>query len=179
MAYLLPRRAAASNLPAFRALQCAAMRGLAARHYTTAQVEAFLAHATPTEELVRHGEVWIIASGIEVVASAAWHPLGAMDTLGRAAAADRSCAVIRAVYIHPHWARRGLAARLMAHVEVRAQASGATVASLHAMRGAEGFYRALGYADGEETAFDLDGVAFPGRAMSKRLARVIQAGAAW
>lgn len=179
MAYLLPRRAAAWDVPAFKALQCAAMRGLAARHYAASQVEAFLAHATPPEDLIRHGEVWVIVSGIEVVASAAWHPMGAMDTLGRASVADRSCAVIRAVYVHPHWARRGLAARLMDQVEGRAQASGAGLASLHAMRGAEGFYRALGYAYGEETVFDLGGVAFPGRAMSKPLAHAIEAGAAW
>lgn len=167
MSYLRPRRASAWDLPALRRLQTASVRGLAARHYTPDQIEAFLAHATPLEALLRHGQVWAVACGIEVVASAAVHPDGAVGSLGLEATHDPQTAVVRAVHVDPRWAGRGLAGRLMAQVEAAAAAAGARRATLHAMRGSEGFYARLGYEPGDAVTFDLDGVPFPGLSMSK------------
>lgn len=146
------------------------MREVAATHYDPIQIEAFLAAATPAiDALLTHGEVWTAAMGRRLVASAAWHFEGALPTLGQAAAPDAQVAVFRAVYVRPGWTRLGLASRLMDKVEAAARSQGAVRARLHAMLGAVAFYERRGYAPVGDTVFDLNGVAFPGVAMTKLL----------
>jgi GNAT superfamily N-acetyltransferase len=52
---------------------------------------------------------------------------------------------IRAFFVHPHWARRGIGRSLLAHSEREARRHGFRVAELMATLPGERLYRALGY----------------------------------
>ena len=163
-------KAGRGDVIALAELQCRSMRMIAAAHYRPAQIEAFLAAATPSLfALVEDGTVWLARHEDRLLASAAWHLEGAVPTLGRNPVRDPATAVFRAVYVEPGWTRRGLASMMMDQAESDARSHGVRRASLHAMLGAVEFYRARGYASVGETIFDLGGIEFPGVEMTHTL----------
>jgi GNAT superfamily N-acetyltransferase len=164
------RRAIASDGAALQDLQASSMRGVAAAHYSGVQVEAFLRRIGPElPELLKRARVWVLTQDRTLVASAAWHPDGVVTPHGRETTPEPGAVTVRTVFVHPGWVRRGLAARLVRHVEAEAAAHGAEMVKLDAMHGSESFYRALGYRDVGPATYDFDGVAFPGVAMAKPL----------
>lgn len=159
------RRVASHEAPALRALQRLSMTEIAADHYSPEQIAAFLAVAGPgLDDLVEDGRGWVIAHGEDLVACAAWRR-----------PPDSETAVARSVYVHPAWARRGLAGRLLQRLECDARADGCTMLSLHSMLGATAFYRSRGFRPVEDVILDMDGVPFPGVEMIKTLGRSLEA----
>jgi GNAT superfamily N-acetyltransferase len=71
-------------------------------------------------------------------------------------------AKIRAFFIHPKWARRGLGSRLLRHCEEAARAAGFTKFEMAATLTGVPLYRARGYRVVEETTVPLrDGLTLP------------------
>ena len=68
---------------------------------------------------------------------------------------DRDAARIRAFFVKPKFARRGLGSRLLAHCEEEAKRAGFRAVSLGATEPGRRLYLAFGYVDGEPIAFDL------------------------
>jgi GNAT superfamily N-acetyltransferase len=71
-------------------------------------------------------------------------------------------AKIRAFFIHPDWARRGLGSRLLAHCEQEARAAGFTRFEMGATLSGVPLYQARGYQIVKETTVPLrDGLTLP------------------
>lgn len=163
------RRAVAGDGDALEDLQRNSITGVAAAHYSRAQVAAFLrCTAGALRAHIERANIWVLTDRGLVVACAGWHPAGALaDHI--AAPVDPRAVEVRSVYVRSGWTRRGLAARLLDRVEEDARAFGADRADLHAMRGSEPFYAARGYAALGDMSFDMGGVPFPGLRMTKPL----------
>ena len=83
---------------------------------------------------------------------------------------DRDAARIRAFFVKPQFARRGLGSRLLAHCEKEAKDAGFRAVSLGATEPGRRLYRACGYVEGDPIAFDLgNGLSMRVISMSKAL----------
>jgi GNAT superfamily N-acetyltransferase len=77
---------------------------------------------------------------------------------------------IRAFFVHPEWARRGIGSRILARCETEALAHGFRSTELMATLPGEKLYAALGYEVVERVAYEMDdGVVIPLVRMQKEL----------
>ena len=110
------RRATIADVPALHALIEASVRGLQANDYTPAQIEGALGHALGLDsQLVTDGTYFIAELEGEMVASGGWSYratlCGSDGMTGREPASldpAKDAAKIRAIFVHPAWARKGL-----------------------------------------------------------------------
>ncbi|MCB9749431.1 MAG: GNAT family N-acetyltransferase [Myxococcales bacterium] len=127
------RRASADDAPGIAAVHVASIRGLASVSYTPAQIDAWTQGKTPDRyrQALAGGEVMFAAArGREIVGFSAWQ-------------GDE----VRAVYVAPAWARRGVGRQLLAAVERDALARGVRALRLSASLNAAPFYAARGYVE--------------------------------
>src|SRR5262245_31996565 len=159
------RLATPADIPAIGELIALSARALCVGDYTTAQVEAALAGAWGCDsELIRDGTYFVIEADGQLIACGGW---GRRRTLfggdkqpGRVSELldpERDAARIRAFFVHPDWARRGLAAALLAQCESEARANGFRATELMATLTGERFYRRHGYTGGEAVEYPLPG----------------------
>lgn len=147
------------------------MRELSRGYYTTAQVESALRHVFgPDTQLIADGTYGVIpAPDGSLAAAGGWsrrrtlyggdQMKGAEDPLLDPA---REPARIRAFFVHPRWARQGLARRLFEHCAAEATAAGFRTMELMATLPGEPLYRALGFEPVESSEALLpDGVRLP------------------
>ena len=118
--------------------------GLAASSYSTAQIEAWLEGREPERyrRAMDAGEIMFVAE----------LPDGSVVGFGSYQADE-----VRAVYVAPPHARRGLASRILACIEMHALRQGHSSLWLDASLGAVPFYAARGYARGEDGTHALRG----------------------
>ena len=126
------RRARMADIPALEALIAASARGLSADDYTPAQVEGALRGAFGVDtQLIRDGSYFVIESGAKFAGCGGWSRRRTL--FGSDARQDRdateldpatAAAKIRAFFIHPEFARRGLGTLLLNHCEREAAAFG-------------------------------------------------------
>jgi len=132
------RPALADDFAAISRLHALAFNSLAASHHTPRQLAA---HAALTEapeyavDLGRSHLMLAVTAARQIVGSAGWI----------AVAEERSTARIRKVFVHPDFARRGLATGLVTDAEARAHAAGYTRLIVRANINAVPLYRKLGY----------------------------------
>lgn len=162
----LPLRVAvAADVPALRALVATSVRGLSPGYYTPVQVEAALAHVFGVDsQLVADGTYYVVDAPGGPAAAGGW---SARRTLyggdqAKGAADPRldpgaDAARIRAFFVHPRWARRGLARRLYAACARAAWDAGFRELELMATRPGEPLYAALGFAVAERVTVRLPG----------------------
>jgi N-acetylglutamate synthase-like GNAT family acetyltransferase len=176
------RRATPGDLPALHALIETSVRELSRGRYTPAQVESALRHVFgPDTQLIADGTYFVITnSGGELLAAGGWsrrRTLYGGDQMKPAADPlldpAREPARIRAFFVHPAWARRGLARRLYQHCAAAASAAGFQHLELMATLPGEPLYRALGFTAIESTEAVLpDGTRLPlvrmGRSLTAR-----------
>jgi putative acetyltransferase len=138
------RMAEAADLPEIQRLHALSFAALASNEHSPAQVAA---HTELTEtpeyetDVLRSHLMLALAPASEIVATAGWI----------AVPEEPGTARIRKVFVHPNWARRGLATR----PEQRAHAAGYPRIVVRANRNAVPLYRKLGYVplrDGVMTA---------------------------
>jgi GNAT superfamily N-acetyltransferase len=119
------RLATPADVPALRELIPRSVRALSRDHYSDAQIEGAIRHVFgPDTQLIADGTYFVVDAGAEIVACGGWsrrrtlfggdQMKGAEDPLLDPA---REAARIRAFFVAPEWARRGLASRLMEAVE--------------------------------------------------------------
>lgn len=158
------RPATLADVPALRLLIAASVRGLSRADYSEAQIEAALRSAFGVDtQLIRDGTYFVAeATPAEPVACGGWSfrrtLYGGDDQPGREAdALDPACepARIRAFFVHPAWARRGLARAVLARCEDEARARGFTAAALLATLPGLPLYRALGYVAADPREYPL------------------------
>ena len=148
-----PRVATLADVPALQALIALSARGLSGGFYSPAQVEAAVRYVFGVDtQLIVDGTYFVIDSAHGPAAAGGWSARrtlfggdqmkGAEDP--RLDPATES-ARIRAFFVHPQWARRGLAKRLYTECARAALAAGFRSLELMATSPGEPFYATLGF----------------------------------
>jgi GNAT superfamily N-acetyltransferase len=171
------RRACAEDLAPIEALIARSARELSVGFYNDTQVASLLRYVFGADtQLIRDGTYYVIEAGSGALAAAGgWsrrrtlygadRMKGAEDPLLDAAGEP---ARIRAFFVHPDWARRGLGRRLYRECEAAARAAGFRRLALVATMPGEPLYRALGFELDERFVLTLpDGVEVPVARMSR------------
>lgn len=172
------RRATTADASAISALIADSARTLGRSDYGAEIIEAALRSAWGLDtQLIEDGTYFLVDVGGELAACGGWsfrHTLFGSDSRS---ARDSTrlrpgvdSARIRAFFVRPAFARRGLASALLAHCEREARAAGFLSASLGATEPGRRLYRTFGYVESEPIDFDLGGgLSIPVIPMSKRL----------
>ena len=164
-ATLAVRRAVPVDVPALQALIAESARALSVGFYAPAQIEAAVAHVFGVDtQLVADGTYYVIDAPDGPAAAGGWsrrrtlfggdQMKGADDPLLDPATED---ARIRAFFVHPRWARRGLARRLYAACAAAARDAGFRGLALMATLPGVPLYEALGFAPLERVTVRLPG----------------------
>jgi ribosomal protein S18 acetylase RimI-like enzyme len=131
------RPATAEDVPALLALVERSVRGLQRDDYSPAQIEASIGTAFGVDRQLIADQTYFVATPAgdpgELVACGGWSFRRTMCGSDTLANRDNSVldpatdyAKIRAIFVHPAWARRGLGSLVLAHCEAAAQAAGFT-----------------------------------------------------
>lgn len=175
------RLAVEGDIPFLRDLIAASVRGLCTADYTA----EYLARAIGTalgldEQLVRDRTYFVAEVEGTLVGCGGWSYRnlmygatgGTTGETGAAAPLDPafSPARIRAFFVHPEYARRGIGRQLLRMSEDAARLAGFRTLELVATRTGEPLYISEGYTPIEDTEIRLpDGDSAPGRRMQKRI----------
>lgn len=172
------RVATMADVPQLEQLITASVRGLNASRYTSAEVEAALSEVFGVDtQLIADGTYYVVDGPDGPVAAGGWS--GRRTLFG----GDKMKAVedprldprtqparIRAYFVHPDWARRGLARRLYAECERAARAAGFRGFELMATLPGEPLYAALGFSVVERIVVSVAGVDVAFTRMARDLA---------
>jgi GNAT superfamily N-acetyltransferase len=167
---MIVRVATMADVPALQALIARSVRELSAGFYTTAQVEAALVSVFGVDtQLIADGTYYVIDAPAGPAAAGGWSFRRTLyggdqwkgDADPRLDAATEP-ARIRAFFVHPEWARRGLARALYTECSRAALAAGFRAFELMATLPGEPLYHALGFSVLERTSIALgNGVELP------------------
>jgi GNAT superfamily N-acetyltransferase len=147
------RAAVLSDVPLLGRLIAESARGLSVSDYTSAQIEASIGTSWAVDtQLIDDGTYFVVETDQRIVGCGGWSRrrtlFGGDLQAGRdSALLDPAfdAARIRAFFVHPDWARRGIGRSLLVHSEAEALRHGFRAAELMATLPGERLYRALGY----------------------------------
>ena len=170
------RRASLEDVPALKALIATSARALSQADYTPAQIDAALRGAFGVDtQLIRDGSYFVIEAGERLAGCGGWSRRRTL--FGSDSRADRDAteldpateaAKIRAFFIHPDFARRGLGTQLLERCEHDAIAHGFRRLELMATLPGVRLYAARGYLGTAPIEWPLgDGVTIRFLPMSK------------
>jgi GNAT superfamily N-acetyltransferase len=159
------RKAVLADAAALEPLIGESVRGLSRRDYTDAQIEAALGTAFGLDrELIRDGTYFVAEAANEIVGCGGWSRrktlFGADQQPGRESELldpGRDSARIRAFFVRPDWARRGIGRALIERCEAEALVCGFRSTELVATLPGHRFYRAFGYIGDERMEYRLPG----------------------
>lgn len=165
------RPAVAEDLPALTALIAASVRELSVGFYTEAQRESGLRFVFGVDtQLIADGTYFVVVDDHGTLAAAGgWSRRRTLYGGDQAKSGPddlldptREPARIRAFFVHPDFARRGLGRRLFTHCRDAARAEGFTALELMATLPGVPLYTALGFTPLEHADAALpDGVVLP------------------
>jgi GNAT superfamily N-acetyltransferase len=160
------RTATLDDVDGLRGLIERSARELAREDYTSEQIEAALKAAWGVDtQLLRDGTYFVVESDRRLVACGGWSRRKTL--FGSDAHANREpelldpvteAARIRAFFVHPAFARRGIGRKLLELCESEAKKEGFTRAELVATLPGVKLYQACGYAVIERKEYPLDGL---------------------
>jgi GNAT superfamily N-acetyltransferase len=147
------RVATHADVPAIRRLIDASVRGLSSAHYSERQIESALRHVFGVDTQLIDDQTYFVVEGDAALAAAGgWsrrRTLYGGDQFKEHADPLLDPAVdaarIRAFFVDPSWARRGLARRLFETCEAAARREGFTAFELGATLPGVPLYEALGF----------------------------------
>jgi GNAT superfamily N-acetyltransferase len=157
------RQAVTADIPALRALIDASVRGLQARDYSPAQIENALATVYGVDTQLIADGTYLVAevlnaetkterSGPVIAGCGGWSKrktlYGADHCAGREDELldpKKDAARIRAFFIHPDWARRGIGSLILEACETAARSAGFTRLEMGATLTGVPFYSTRGY----------------------------------
>ena len=166
----LLRAATDDDVPALRALIDASVRGLSGAHYTPAQIESALRHVFGVDtQLVRDGTYYLAEADGMPVACGGWSRRRTLYGGDQHKAVEdppldpaTEPARIRAFFVHPGWARRGLGRLLFDACHAAARDAGFRAFELMATLPGQPLYATLGFAAIEPVVESMpDGVQLP------------------
>lgn len=154
------RAALPADIPALRQLIVRSARGLNAGYYTPAEIEAALKHVFGVDSrLIADGTYFVAELGGTLAGCGGWsfrrtlyggdqRPVGSSDRLDPRSDPAR----IRAFFIAPEAARRGIGRRILERCEAAAREAGFTSFELMSTLPGVPFYAALGFVPVEEVS---------------------------
>lgn len=159
------RNATLDDRPVLEHLIADSARGLSRPDYTEAQVEAALGAAFGVDsELIRDGTYFVAEAEGAIVGCGGWSRrrtlFGGDAQSGRSSELldpSRDAARIRAFFVHPGWARRGIGRAILERCEAEARRHGFRAVELLATLPGHKFYRMQGYAGDERVPHELSG----------------------
>lgn len=170
------RVATVADVPALQELISASVRGLSAGFYSPAQIAAAMTKVFGVDtQLIADATYFVIDGSTGPVAAGGWsgrRTLFGGDQMKQAVDPPldprTEPARIRAFFVHPEWARRGLARQLYAACARAAYAAGFRRFELMATLPGEPLYLALGFAVVERVTLQLGaGVEVPFARMTR------------
>ncbi len=178
------RRATDRDVPALEALIPASVRALQAPYYSREQMEAAIGGVFGVDrQLIRDGTYFVAERGRRVVGGGGWSRRSSLcgGDQGRAAEDPPldprfEPARIRAFFVHPDWARRGIGRALLAACERAIVAAGFSRAVVMSTLAGEALYASCGYGESERSAVEMaGGLRLPVVRMAKSLSGATQA----
>lgn len=176
---LTPRLATTADAPRLRDLIERSVRALSVGYYTARQVESALRYVFGTDTQLIADRTYYVVEGEagELAAAGGWSRRRTLYGGDQMKEAEdplldpaREAARIRAFFVDPTWARRGLARRLFDRCAADAARAGFRALELMATLPGEPLYLALGFAPLERSEATLpDGVTLPLVRMSRPL----------
>lgn len=172
------RKATLGDVPFLRSLISESVRILQASYYTPEQREGALGRVFGVDtQLILDGTYMVAEAGTMIVGCGGWSRRKTAFGSDRAADRDNAlldpaqeAAKIRAFFVHPEWARRGIGTRILEACEVAAAAEGFTRLELVSTLPGEPMYRARGFVSGEAFEVPLEnGVKLPVVRMTKMI----------
>ena len=160
------RLATAADIPALAGLIEASVRGLQAGDYTPAQIDGALRAVYGVDtQLIGDGTYFVVESeshGRVIAGCGGWSKRKTLYGGDRYRAREDSlldprceAARIRAFFVHPEWARRGIGALILEACESAAMAAGFTRLEMGATLTGVPFYLAKGYRAVEDLVVPL------------------------
>lgn len=174
-----PRLAQESDVPGLEALIPVSVRALQAPYYSPAQMEAALGPIFGVDrQLIRDGTYFVVEREGAIIGCGGWSRRRSLygGDSGRAGEDEfldpkRDAARVRAFFVHPAWARRGIGRSIMAACERAIEQAGFGAVEIVATLAGEPLYAAFGYAVIERYEIPLAGaMGLPAVRMTKRLA---------
>ena len=160
------RKAIAADVPRLRQIIEASVRGLQAADYSPRQIEGALQSVYGVDSQLIADGTYLVADVSQtepvIVACGVWSKrktlYGGDQYTGREDSLldpSRDAAKIRAFFVHPAWARRGIGGMILEACENAAKAAGFTRLEMGATLSGVEFYKAKGYAELEKQAVPL------------------------
>lgn len=174
------RTATITDQPAIERLIAASVRELSTATYTRAQIEASLTTAFSIDtQLIADGTYYVAQAGDELTACGGWSwrrtLCGGSHHVQRDGSAldpQTEAAKIRAIFVDPRYARRGLGTRLLRNAEAKAIAAGFSRLEMGATLVGIPLYQREGYMEVERMDIPLrDGITLPVVRMVKHVLR--------
>jgi N-acetylglutamate synthase-like GNAT family acetyltransferase len=177
------RQATTGDIPRLRELIAASVRRLQAKDYTPGQIEGALASVYGVDtQLIADGSYFVAevltAEGEPVIVGCGgWSKRKTLYGADHCAGREDSlldprteAAKIRAFFIHPDWARRGIASSILEACEAAARNAGFTRLEMGATLTGVPFYRAKGYVELQRIEVPLEsGASMPIVRMGKEI----------
>src|SRR5215469_5671850 len=163
------RQAVPTDVPRLREIIEASVRCLQAKDYSLAQIEGALASVYGVDsQLIADGTYFATeiedVGRLSLVACGGWSKRKTLYGGDQFAGREDSLldpshepAKIRAFFVHPAWARRGIGGMILQACESSAATAGFSRLEMGATLSGVPFYRAKGYATGEELSVPLPG----------------------
>ena len=164
------RQATPSDVPAISSLIDASVRGLSEPFYTRQQIDSAMQYLFgPDSQLIADGTYYVADVGGEVIACGGWSRRLTLHGGDQAKHGDDPLidprvapARIRAFFVHPRWARKGIGRLLFYECSTAALAAGFNELELTATLPGEPLYNTLGFTIVERGAVQMpDGVELP------------------
>jgi L-amino acid N-acyltransferase YncA len=172
------RQAGTSDIPAIRALIDASVRGLSEPLYSRRQIDSALRYFFgPDSQLIADGTYYVAEIEGQVIAAGGWSRRLTMHGGDQAKGGEDPLidplsepARLRAFYVHPSWARRGIGRLMVYECSTAARAAGFRELELTATLPGEQLYTTLGFAVVERGAITMpDGVTLQSARMRRAL----------
>jgi GNAT superfamily N-acetyltransferase len=174
------RLAREDDVPSLEALIPLSVRALQAPYYSCAQMEAALGPVFGVDrQLIRDGTYFVSESNGQILGCGGWsrrRSLFGGDQVRTQPDPEldpaRDAARVRAFFVHPAWARRGIGRSIMKACERAIQESGFRSVDIVATLAGEPLYASFGYAVVERYEIALGGgLQLPAVRMNKSLGR--------
>jgi GNAT superfamily N-acetyltransferase len=164
------RQAIEDDIPALHALIEASVRGLQRNDYTQAQMEGALGTVLGLDtQLIQDRTYFVAEAGGRLAGCGGWSRRKTLFGADRGPGREpelldpaTDAAKVRAIFVHPEFARRGLGTLILKRVEDEAAAAGFTRYEMGSTLTGVALYRLKGYTEVERIAVPLaNGEALP------------------
>jgi GNAT superfamily N-acetyltransferase len=157
------RKANLADRPAIEELIAASARGLSRDNYSDRQIEAALNSIFGVDtDLIVDGTYYVVEADGAIIGCGGWSKRKTLFGGDRFAARDSSeldpqteAARIRAFFVHPDYARKGIARAILETCETAARADGFHALELMATLPGIRFYEANGYTGKERVEYEI------------------------